>query len=170
MTVINQLSTTEPALVDTALNELELVKETIKVQNRLKKDITSDFILAKLSEKDQEMIIESVTMAYVSKTLIQKIKNQEKQHKWNTKTQKWDTTPLNYQQQEHLQILAEKTFDIYMVRPYMISILKRNTKLNHLINGILKIQPESEQTNEEQPQQQQTMLQKLIRKKEDTIQ
>ena len=51
-------------------DRLDILKHVSEIKLRLKNDITNDFVLAKLEDKDKEAIIEMTGNAYFSKRLL----------------------------------------------------------------------------------------------------
>ena len=59
---------------DTIDNTLELIKYATDVQSRIKDDVNSDFVLAKIDEEEDKLaIIEMTNNAYLSKRIIKSI-------------------------------------------------------------------------------------------------
>ena len=54
----NTIELLNPETKDTIDTKLELMKYTSEVQARIKKDITSDFVLARLDQKDKTGVID----------------------------------------------------------------------------------------------------------------
>lgn len=127
-------------------NELELRHELIQTQSRLKEDITSDYILAKLSEEEKDAIIEISNTAYMIKRNIKAIQNKARKYNWNNQKKQWTKTPLNTQEKTEIKNTANTMFDMYMTRTQVATILSRNKKDNHLIRLTLGQTQDAEET------------------------
>lgn len=114
--------------------KLDILKFTANVKSRIKEDITSDFILAKLTEKDKEGITEMTCNAYFAKRIILTALK-------HTKTQ----TEIKI-----IKHLANATFDAYMTRIYMVANLNRNVPKNHLLRILAEKEEEPETPETEQ--------------------
>ena len=120
-------------------NKLELLKFSAQVQSRIKTDISEDFILAKLNEKDKESIIEMTSNAYFTKFIFEKLKRLGTKWNYDINTKTYTKRRLNKSEINHIDLISKNTFDIYMNRIFMTTILNRNIEGNHLlrlINGL----------------------------------
>ena len=132
-------------------NKLELLKYFTQVQSRnVKEEITSDFVLARLSEKDKEGIIEMTNNAYFAKRLLQEMRKAtiwewitetiETRNKDGTITKKkngkWVLRTLTKEEQQTIQDTTIKMFNTYMIRNTTTAVLNRNVKDNYLIKLI----------------------------------
>lgn len=151
-------TTTQQERIQEATDKLELIKYTSQVQARIKTDITSDVVLAKLEQKDKESIIEMTANAYFAKKVITQIAQNAKKHQWQN--QQWTTKTLTPQDKEYQEIIkiAEKVFDTYMIRITMTTLLNRNVEKNHLLNIL------AQQHTEEQEEQQKISILKNPKK------
>ena len=70
MNKIKKTTTIEEKPTDT---KLDLIKYTSQVQSDINTNITSDFVLAKLNEKDKTAIIEMTDNAYHAKKILLQI-------------------------------------------------------------------------------------------------
>lgn len=114
--------------------KLDVLRYLTLVQSRINEDITSDAVLAKLTEKDKELIIETTNNAYTAIRLIAytslKAKNKEDSKK--------------------IMEYADQMFDIFMNRCYMTMIMNRNVEGNYILNILGGVKtPEEENTEEE---------------------
>lgn len=139
---------TEEPEEKTVDNKLELLKYTSDVQSRIKTDITSDFILAKLNEKDKEAIVELTADAYFSKRVIEQIAKRSHQWHWNNENNKWQKQPLDINKKNKITKMASRIFDSYMIKLQMTALVNRNVDKNYLIN-ILAQQQERNETEDE---------------------
>lgn len=117
-------------------NKLELLRYVSNVQSRIRKDISSDFILAKLSDKDKEGIIEMTANAYFVKKIMMLVANKQIKYNWNNQKQKWEKSYLEPKEKKIITEIANATFDGYMTRVYMTTILNRNVPRNYLVRLI----------------------------------
>lgn len=117
--------------------DLELKKYLIEVQARLKDNITSDYILAKLEDKDKQAIIELTDSAYYAQRLIQYAITKIKKVKFNEEKKEWETD-INLTKEEKTRIkkLADRTYDAYMIKLNMVTILNRNKEDNYIIEKV----------------------------------
>ena len=141
MNKIKKTTTIEEKPTDT---KLDLIKYTSQVQSDINTNITSDFVLAKLNEQDKTAIIEMTDNAYHAKKILLQIAKNYKQNTWNPTTKQWEITPIT---KEHpiykkIQKIANKTFNMYMIKMQMIALLNRNVEKNHLINILAQRQEE----------------------------
>lgn len=112
-------------------SRLDILKFVSQVKSRIKKDVGSDFILAKLTEKQKEYIIENTTNAYFTKRMIEDTALKTNNPKDKTKINK----------------MAARVFDTFMTRSYMIANLNRNVSMNYLL-GLLAGKDEEVEQNE----------------------
>jgi hypothetical protein len=114
-------------------NKLEILRLTSQVQSRIKKDISEDFILAKLDERDKEGIVEMTSNAYFVKKILGILSAKGVKYDWNVKTDSWTKRSLNTEEKSFIEHIANATFDSYLTRIYMTVILNRNVPNNHLL-------------------------------------
>jgi hypothetical protein len=126
-------------------NKLELLRYISNVNSRIKDDISSDFILAKLKDKDKEGIIEMTSNAYFVKKVMVMLAEKHKEYKYDTKTKKWTMSHLDTKTKEAMKKIADATFDAYMTRIYMTAILNRNVPRNYLVRLIAGYDDEEEE-------------------------
>lgn len=152
-------------------NALELLKYTSQVQSRIKKDITSDFTLAKLSDKDKEGITELTVDAYFAKKVLSLIANKAQVWDYNNETKVWVQHGLPDVDRKAIYGLADTTFDAFMNRIYMTVILSRNVDKNYLISVLARAvgsrEEEVSKTEETKPESLFTKLKKKVTKKEE---
>lgn len=115
-------------------DKLDIYKFIGEVKLRLRKDITADFILAKLTDKDKTGIIEMTSNAYFAKKILTTLANRSKRYVWNEKVGKYEKKPIPEDEKKYLEDLGKAIFDGYMTRIYMTVILNRNVDKNYLIN------------------------------------
>ena len=102
--------------------KLSLIKYTSQVQNRLKTDINSDFVLAKLADHDKELIIELTSNAYFAKKVCQSIKQKINYQTWNPNRKKWETHTTNTKASQYIDQTSQQIFDAFMTRIYINNI------------------------------------------------
>lgn len=142
-------------------NRIQLLSHVSEVQSRIKKDISSDFILAKLSDKDKEGVIEMTGNAYYWQKLIKLWADNSTTWKWNDNTKTWIQTGLPPNTMKKIYKTADTLFDTFMIRIYMTVLLNRNVPKNYLIN-ILSSQPEDTDLDEETPTEFKEKIKKVI--------
>lgn len=138
----------EQTLTPTIDRDIELKKFLADIHSRINKDITSDFVLAKLEDKDKNAVIEMTNNAYYATRLLTEhaIKNKtKKKHYWNKTTKKWEKKELTEDENTLLKKNIENLFDAYVNRIILVVNLNRNKKDNHLLNLLGKYAPEPEQ-------------------------
>lgn len=115
-------------------NQYSVYKFMSSVENRLKKDIGSDFVLSKLSEQDKEFIVEMVANSYSAKNLLDTIKEEmgEKHEDYNK-----------------VGKIANNLFDTMMTKVYMLVVLNRNVDKNYIIKIIGEAREDDEAGKEE---------------------
>lgn len=128
--------------------KLKLLKYTTEVQSRIRKDISSDFVLAKLGKQDREGIIEMTSNAYFYKRLMEMVKNARK-WEWNEEQQMWKRVDLSEAEKARIQESTNQTFDTFLNRIYMTVILSRNVEKNHLLKMLSKYDDADEESIEE---------------------
>lgn len=147
-------------------SKLELIKHSTQVHSRLKEDITSDFVLAKISDPNiKEAMVELTSNAYFCKKLILEIQNKTTWH-WNNQTKQWENQELQDNQINRIKTLAEQTFDSFMKRLTMTAVLARNVPENHLIKLVAGVKDEPE-PDEETDDKSLTKIRNLLKKEGD---
>lgn len=141
-------------------DKLAFIKHLSEVQSRIKDQITSDFVYAKLDEKDKEGVIEMTNNAYYGHRLIIEIAKKATKWEWNQKQQQWEKRNYNKTETETLLLMSNNTFDAFMTRPTMTVNMNRNVKNNYLIRMSAGL-PEEEKEEEEIGDEKETL--KLIK-------
>lgn len=136
---------------ETVDNELELLKYIATVQSNIKEDVTSDFVLCKLGDKDKEAVIELGSDAYYAKKLITVIKKKAYRYRWNQQEKNWTKEAITDQEKEKIKVFEKNTFNAYMNKLSLLAILNRNVTKNHIVNVLSKraIEEEEEEKQEE---------------------
>ena len=135
----------------TVMNDkLDLLRYTSEVQSRINRDITSDFILCKLGDKDKEGVVEMVGNAYYLKKIISNIHEKAFTYVWNEKEDLWEKTRPTDKVLKRILQYGNQSFDAFMIRIYMITILNRNVSQNHLIRLLTGHQEEEGEENREE--------------------
>ena len=146
------LSDEEKEEIDQVENKLELIKYTSQVQSRIRDEITSDFILAKLGDKDKEAVIEMTSNAYFAKKIIWMICKRAKArgvYVWDKKQDKYVREEFERKKLEVLKGYGKVIFDSYMNRVYMTVLLNRNVPQNYLIRLMAGLPDEEKEEEEE---------------------
>lgn len=144
---IIQDTTTEP--IETVDNRLELLKHLGEVQSTIKESITSDFVYAKLGDKDKEGVVEMTANAQLASNYYKYLETRTKIWEWNQKGY-WTQRRMNQEEKNMLKKNGQVLFDNFMVRPMMTAILNRNVKDNHLVKMLAGQSEEEIQTEEEE--------------------
>lgn len=114
-------------------DRLDILRHVSDIKLSLKKDITNDFVLARLDEKDKEFIIEMTGNAYFSKKLLDEI--EDKGEVWQYSEEKgYVKVKLSEEERKKVKKISEAVFDSYMIKIYMTVVLNRNVDKNYLIN------------------------------------
>jgi len=113
---------------------LDVLKFTSEVKSRLKSDITSDLVLAKLEKKDREGITDMTGDAYLVKRLMYGIAGKSYEWKWNKKLDKYEKINLDKEKSKAIKELGDTLFDVIMLRVHMTAVLNRNVDENVLLN------------------------------------
>lgn len=130
-------------------NELELIKHATSVHAKdIQKQITSDFIYAKIPEEIKQGIIEVGDHAYYIQRLYEQMTKDIKMWKWNKETKNWEERETTEKENKKLEKLKERVFDSYMTKLKIIAILNRNVKENPILTFIKKEPMEEEKTDE----------------------
>lgn len=131
------------------VKELDLISEFTNIDSkRIRKEITSDFVKARLSEKQRESIIEMVSSAYFCKRVIESLRDNARWYNWKEK--KWEIySEDGGRKQDYIMMTnrAEYVFNAVMNRPFMTAVLHRNVRDNHLLRLQAKA---SEEDNSEE--------------------
>lgn len=113
-------------------DRLDILRHVSDIKLRLKDDITNDFVLAKLGEKDKEFIIEMTGNAYFSKKLLDIL--EDKAEEWVWDKDRYVKRALSDEKKKKIKKISKAVFDSYMIKIYMTVILNRNVDKNYLIN------------------------------------
>lgn len=142
-------TTQKPELIEpqeeTIDNKLEILTFLAKVKGRIKKDITEDFILAKLSEKDKIAIINMTSNAYYMYKITTIIAEKSTKYEWNNNKKEWTIRTLTKEEKESINNIAKAIFDSIMTPIYMTVLLNRNVEKNHLVRIIAGANQEIEE-------------------------
>lgn len=134
-------------------DKLEVLRFSSSVHSPLKDEITPDFVLAKLDEKNRNFIIEMTSNAYFMKAIYDYMRLRLIQTKHKYDEQYFQNTL------EILDKISADLFKTFMIKNNMIAALHRNVKDNHLLNQLTQ-----SPIMEEPEQQLQTFQQKAIEK------
>jgi len=115
-------------------DRLDILRHVSDIKLRLKEDITNDFVLARLGDKDKEFIIEMTGNAYFAKKLLDIMKDKGEEWRWNEKEGIYERFMIKKDEADKIKKIAKAVFDSYMIKIYMIVVLNRNVDKNYLIN------------------------------------
>lgn len=131
-------------------SKLELIKQIGQVESEIKDHITSDFVYAKLNEKDKTFILKMYQNASLARTLLERLRiNQKKEWQWNQNKYQWEYQNISQKKEQILKELTKQIFQTFMRTIFMLVILNRNVKDNHLVKWSIGITEEENQQEEE---------------------
>jgi hypothetical protein len=145
---------------------IQLLGYMTEVKSRLKQQITSDFILAKLDNQDKEGILELTGDAYFAQR-VHMVLLTEKLWEWDAKKKKWYLRGLNHKEKQSITRNANKLFDAYMTRIHMATVLNRNKDGNYLVDRLTGQQAQQEIIEDDEPTDA-SLLEKVRKKLEKT--
>ena len=143
-------------------DKLDIMKFVAEIKLRLRKDISADFVLARLSAKDKEAIIEMTTNAYFSKRLLTILALRAKRWKWNSKEKKYEQGNIDNEEKNYILKIADAVFDSYMTRIYMTVILNRNVDGNYLVNVLAGYKDEEMEDLDITPDEAKEQIKKIM--------
>lgn len=133
-------------------DKLEVLRFISSVHSRIKDEITSDFILAKLTEQDKNYIIEMTTNAYFMKAIYDYmlVRLHQQKNKYDQETYQETTKLINK--------ISGSLFKNFMIKNYLIADLSRNNSENPMLSilGQYQLTPETPE-----PTTQQKIIDKL---------
>lgn len=147
-------------------NKLDLLKYTTEVHGRIKRDVTSDFVLAKstgtgIDEKKRDAMIELICDAYFCKILFEIIKRKARKPAWDEEKGYWKWQKVETEEQAKITRYQNETFDMYLIRPQMITVMSRNIDKNKMMEWLTAVE-ETEET--EEPITKESITKKIKRK------
>lgn len=123
-------------------DKLEVLRFSASIHSAIKDEIGSDYVLAKLTDKNKEFIIEMTTNAYFLKAIFDYMLMRLEQTK-----EKY--TPTYYDKMiSMVKKIRDTLFKSFMIKNHMIAALNRNVPSNDLLNllvGVSPLPPEIEQ-------------------------
>lgn len=128
-------------------DQLDVLRHLSDIQLRLKKDITGDFVLAKLPEQVREGIIEMTKNAYFAKKVLTILSRKHKRWIWNGKEYKH--VEMTKEDKKYINDVGDAIFDAYMTGIYMTVILHRNINENYLVSLLGKYKTDEEREEKE---------------------
>ena len=131
-------------------NKLELMKYVTVVQSTIRDNISSDFVLAKLGDKDKEAIIEMTSNAYYGQKLLGVVANSYKKWVWDESKSEWNFISINKNEKALLNQYRQNLFDSFMTRVFMTTILNRNIDENFLIKILAGVPIDTEEHKEQE--------------------
>lgn len=129
-------------------NKLELLKHLGEVQSPIREEITSDFVYAKLGDKDKEGVTEMTANAWLSKSYYKQMRAKATVWTFNKSLQRWEGRGVDTKTTGYMDAAGSSLFQAFMIRPYMTVILNRNVKDNHIVK-LLGGAPEEDNTQGE---------------------
>lgn len=132
-------------------DKLELLKYLSEVQSRIKTDVSSDFVLAKLEEQDKIGITEMTCNAYFCKRIHNIL--ERKGYKWEWNGKNYEKRNLNLEELKTIGMFGQITFDAFMNKIYMTAILNRNIDKNYLVGILGQVNQEIEEEAQEEEKQ-----------------
>lgn len=130
-------------------DKLDLYKYMADIHSRIKNDISSDFVLAKLEDKDKEAIVEMTVNAYFSKKIIDYVAKAGYKWKWDINKRVWVKTDMDEKTKTSIETIGKALFDSFMNRLYMIAVLNRNKKNNYILDTLTGVRSDDEAVQEE---------------------
>lgn len=128
-------------------NSLELKQTFVKVHTDIKDSIKEDFAIAYLEGKDKEFVIEMTGNAYYGKKLIEITKEKGGEWEYNKEEKQWEKRTYKNKIKTNIMKQANRMFNNYMIKVYMIVLVERNKKNNPLLKYILEAK--DDETEEE---------------------
>lgn len=151
-----EVTTIEAEAINRFEDDLDFKRRLTDVEHRIRDNIGSDFVLAKLEEKTKEGVIDLHGMAEYVKQTINRITRRGKIYGWNKEKNEWIVRPLNQQENNYVEELSKLAFDTYMNPLQARAILNRNQTGNYIIDTLVNQQhntPPEEQTLKEKAAQ-----------------
>lgn len=133
-------------------NQLEFSKFLSEVQGRVKGQLTSDFVLAKLSEKDKEATREILANAYYSKRVMETVIIKAAEQTWEYDKERliWRTRGLEEKRIKEIREQIELLMDTMTVRLQVTAVVNRNVPNNKLLRMLLRRNEEEEGEEEKE--------------------
>lgn len=139
-------------------DNLQLITSLKQIESRaLNKDITSDIVLARLTDAERELAIEYTQNAYFAKRLINIVAQKATQWEWTNKTPEgqtlptptWIKKPIHKHKTKIIEQLAQASFDSYMIKVFMIAVTGRNQPDNEMVKILAGIQHKKDQETQQ---------------------
>ena len=112
-------------------NKLELYKYLLQVHSRT--ELTADYVLAKLTEKDKSLITDMVKHSNTATKYIDNMHRKYYKWEWNTQTNSWHKRRSNKTDALLFNLHKEIINDTYMNIPNSLAVLNRNEDKNFII-------------------------------------
>jgi hypothetical protein len=116
----------------------DVLKTIGKIHSRIKKEITSDFIFAKLNPQDKEFVIEMTVNAFDVFSTYVKLE-------YNIRS-KYGNKYFEDMKEQFI-MYRDSSFDTFMNRVFMVVNMNRNINDNFMINVLSQIQKVKEETS-----------------------
>lgn len=107
-------------------DKLEVLRFSSAVHSRINDEITSDFVLSKLNQKDKQFIIEMTCNAYYMKSVFDILASRIKLKNIYNPDQKEQIT-------KEIEKISISMFKSFMIKNYMIANLNRNEAQNTIL-------------------------------------
>lgn len=110
-----------PVSEDLLTDQFDVYRYLTDVRSRIKKDISTDFVLAKLEDQDKTGVIEMTVNAYLAKAVAESLKPYCR----------------SVEEMKEVEHEGNRIFDMYMTKIYMVVLLNRNKEQNPMVRWIV---------------------------------
>ena len=142
--------------------KLELIDSLTRVtSDNIKRNITKDFVLAKLDNQDKSAMVEMVANAYFIRELVSRLQRLEVDKYVNGK---WVKAGIDPEIRVKMEKISADVFNIFLTKLQTIAILNRNVRENHLIEMILSVKENMDLLDDVSEENSGGMLAKVKRK------
>lgn len=141
-TRLKQEEEIKPLKEDYTETRLDFLKGLSAIGSRLNRRISSDWVMARLEEKDREAIREMMANAYYGDNLLKEIPLKFKRWKFDVERQVWEDEYMSKEEKDAIVNQADKMFDTFTIRVETTVILNRNVKNNWLVRLMAGAQEE----------------------------
>ena len=126
---------------DKITEDIELKVQLYEVNSAIKDNISNDYTLAKLSEKDKLFITENYENAEYAKEILSRYARKGYYYKFDDKKGDWvrdkfgapKQVYLTNDEKELIKTFANRIFNFFMIKPDILAILARNDDKNFLV-------------------------------------
>lgn len=131
---------------DTPLDIAKFVAET---KTRVKDEINSDFVLAKLPEETRASIIEMTSNAFWARRVVEQAESGVIREELADREKTLERQKYYEEKKRVIREMSKKTFDLYMDKIYITTALYRNIDGNYIIDVITASNKDKDITTEE---------------------